>query len=299
MRISAFINIILLLATGSLLFDLFPIPHFVPVWLLWIFFIATLSIAINTAFGKPIPFLRWSFLRMIFGMKTLLSKWQVGDGREQKVADAVVKKAKQGDAADVIKVIDHFGYNDSLLINVGDKKGAILDSALTRAKPKIILELGTYVGYSAIRMAQKLPPDGHLYSVEFNADNAAIARKIIDHAGLSDRITIVVGTLGDGGKTANALETNHGFTKGSVDFVFIDHAKEAYLPDLKLIMERGWLHRDSVVVADNIKFPGAPDYQAYMDKQENKLWRSQSHKSFVEYQSMISDIVLESVYIGQ
>jgi catechol O-methyltransferase len=246
--------------------------------------------------GNPIPFLRWSFILLIFGMKELTTNWQVGDGREQKVADTVKKNAIRGNAADVVRVIDNFGYTSSMLINVGDKKGAILDGALQRAKPKIILELGTYVGYSATRMAQQLPPDGHLYSIEFNAQNAIIARSIIDHAGLRPRVTVVDGSLGDGGKTIDILETKHGFGPGFVDFVFIDHAKEAYLPDLKMIMEKGWLHSGSVVVADNIKFPGAPEYQAYMNEQEGNRWQTKAHKSFVEYQSMIPDIVLESVY---
>jgi catechol O-methyltransferase len=147
-------------------------------------------------------------------------------------------------------------------------------------------------------MGQQLPPDGHLYSVEFSPQNATIARSIIDHAGLATRVTVVEGTLGDGGKTADYLQSEHGFGPGSVDFVFIDHDKDAYLPDLRLIIERGWLHAGSVVVADNIKFPGAPAYQVYMEEQDGKRWQTRSHKSFVEYQSMIPDIVLESVYLG-
>lgn len=298
MRPTTFIKIIVLLLSAGLVFGILHVPGFIPIWVLWIIFIISAAIIINDLLGKPVPFLRWSFLRVIFGMKTLLKKWQVGDGREEKVAETVLRKAPKGNPAEVIKVIDNFAYNDSMLINVGDRKGAILDAALERAKPKVILELGAYVGYSAIRMAQKLPVDGHLYSVEFSPDNAAIARKIINHAGLSDRITIVVGTLGDGGKTADVLQKDYSFVNGSVDFVFVDHDKEAYLTDLKLILGRGWLHKGSAVVADNIKFPGAPDYLAYMNEQEGKLWQTQSHKSYVEYQSMISDIVLESIYLG-
>jgi len=297
MRTSSIITLLLLILSLGVILDLIPMQDFLPVWLLWPVFVITGLVFLNDMLGKPVPFLRWSFLRLIFGMKTLLEKWQVGDGREQKVAEYVIKKAEKGNPADVVKVIDHFGYNHSLLINVGDKKGTILDAAIERVKAQVILELGTYVGYSAIRMAQKLPEQGQLYSIEFSEDNAAIARKIIDHAGLTHKITVVVGTLDDGGKTVKTLESDHGFSSGSVDFVFIDHAKDAYMPDLKLIMERGWLHEDSVVVADNIKFPGAPDYQKYMNEQEGKLWESQAHKSYVEYQSMIPDIVLESRYL--
>lgn len=270
-----------------------PLPH----WIVWIVAGLSTAVTVNELAGKPVPFLRWSFLRMLFGMKTLLTEWQVGDGREERVAERVLSRARRGDADDVIRVIDDFCYQDSLLINVGDRKGAILDAALERGQPKTILELGAYVGYSAIRMARKLPKDGRLYSVEFNAANAAIARRIIDHAGLGEQVHIIVGTLGDGGKTADYLESDAAFAGGTLDFVFIDHAKDAYLPDLRLILEKGWLHRGSIVVADNIKVPGAPDYHAYMQQQEGKRWRTTEHHSYVEYQSVIADLVLESEYL--
>ena len=69
------------------------------------------------------------------------------------------------------------------MINVGDEKGEILDAAIRRAAPQKLLELGTYCGYSALRTARVMPAGAHLYSLEFNADNAAIARRILDHAG--------------------------------------------------------------------------------------------------------------------
>ena len=49
-------------------------------------------------------FLRWSFWRMLFGMKHLSTKWQVGDGREARLADYVLAKARRGDAADELLV---------------------------------------------------------------------------------------------------------------------------------------------------------------------------------------------------
>lgn len=246
---------------------------------------------------KKIPFLRWSFLRIVFGMKHLTTEWQVGDGREAKLADYVTKNAKEGDLADAIRVVDEFAYNESFLINVGDEKGKILDDAVRRANAKTILELGTYCGYSSMRMAAAAP-EAHIYSIEFNADNAEIARSIHRHAGVGDRITVIVGTLGDGGKTADALETEHGFSAGSVDLVFLDHAKEAYLPDIKMILQRGWLHTGSIAVGDNIKFPGAPEYHTYMKENEGALWKSDEHQTHAEYQTVIKDIVLVSEYLG-
>ena len=245
---------------------------------------------------RKIPFLRWSFWRLVFGMKHLTTQWQVGDGREARLAEYVLARARHGDAADVIRVIDEFGYNQSILINVGDEKGRILDAAMAKARPARVLELGTYCGYSALRMAIAAP-FAQIVSIEFNAANAEIARRILDHAGVGTRVTIVVGTLGDGGKTIDALRTAHGFGAGSVDLVFIDHAKEAYLPDLRRILEQNWLRPGALVVADNIKFPGAPEYRAYMTENEGKRWRTIEHETHVEYQSVIKDLVLVSEYL--
>lgn len=292
------IALALALAMAGALTGAVTFLSWLPGWIAWPVGLLSVAVAANELAGKPVPFLRWSFLRMMFGMKTLLTEWQVGDGREERVAERVFRTARHGDADDVIRVIDKFGYQESLLINVGDRKGAIVDAALDRCQPRTILELGTYVGYSAIRMARKLPQGGHLYSIEFNEANAEIAGRIIDHAGFGDRISVVHGTLGDGGKTIAHLETAAGFSAGSVDFVFIDHAKDAYLPDLMLILQRHWLHPGSIVVADNVKVPGAPEYHAYMKAQEGKLWRTEAHKSYVEYQSVIADLMLVSEYLG-
>jgi catechol O-methyltransferase len=248
--------------------------------------------------GRRLPFLRWSFLRLVFGIKNLQREWQVGDGREEALAEYVVANARQGDPEDVVRVIDDFSVNRSMMINVGDEKGEILDRAVRRASPRLILELGTYCGYSALRMARVVPAGARIYSLEFLPANAEIARRILDHAGIGDEVTIVVGTLGDGGATIDRLRTEHGFGDGAVDFVFIDHDKAEYLPDLERIIGEGWLHPGAIVVADNIRFPGAPEYRAYLQEQEGKSWRTIEHDTHVEYQSLIKDLVLESEYLG-
>lgn len=246
---------------------------------------------------RKIPFLRWSFWRMFLGFKHLTTEWQVGDGREARLAEYVAAKARRDDPADVLRAIDEYAYNESFLINVGDEKGQILDDAVHRAAPARILELGTYCGYSSLRMAIAAPT-AKVYSIEFNPANADIARQIHDHAGVSDQISVIVGTLGDGGQTAGALEKEHGFGPGTVDLAFLDHDKNAYLPDIQMIVERGWLRPRALVVADNIKFPGAPEYRAYMQGNEGKIWRTEEHETHVEYQTVIKDLVLVSEFLG-
>jgi catechol O-methyltransferase len=248
--------------------------------------------------GKRLPFLRWSVWRMAFGAKNLLTNWQVGDGREEALAQHVAAHARRGDLDDVIRAIDEFCYRDSIMMNVGDEKGEILDRAIARAKPQRLLELGTYCGYSALRTARVMPAGAHLTTIEFSAANAEIARRNWEHAGVAGRITVVVGSLGDGGQTIARLEADHGFAKGSLDFLFIDHDKAAYLPDLERILERGWLHPGSIVVADNVRVPGAPKYRAYMAANQGSSWRTIEHDTHVEYQTLIKDLVLESEYLG-
>ncbi len=248
--------------------------------------------------GRRLPFLRWSVVRMMLNQRRLTTTWQVGDGREQALAEYVVANARQGDADDVIRVIDEFCMTRKVMINVGDEKGEILDRAVGRAAPQLLLELGTYCGYSGLRMARVMPAGARLCSIEFSADNAAIARRIWSHAGIGDELTVVVGTLGDGGSTIERLETEHGFGEGTVDFVFVDHHKAAYLPDLERILAQRWLHPGSIVVADNVRFPGAPEYRAYLEAQEGRTWNTTEHDTHVEYQSLIKDLVLESEYLG-
>jgi catechol O-methyltransferase len=248
---------------------------------------------------QRLPFLRWSVLRMAVavGARSVERTGQIGDGREAAAADYVVTHARQGDVDDVIATIDTFAYQKSFLINIGDEKGALLDAAVRRARPGRALELGTYCGYGALRIA-RAAPEAKVYSVELAEANAEVARRIWTHAGVADRVTCVVGTIGDGGATLDRLSEEHGFAADALDFLFIDHDKSAYLADLQSILARGWLRRGSVVVADNILVPGAPAYRAYMKQQQGRLFDTVEHKAHGEYQKLVPDMVLESEYLG-
>jgi catechol O-methyltransferase len=246
---------------------------------------------------QRIPLLRWSVWRMAAGARNITTTGQIGDGREAAAVEYVLTHARAGDIDDVLATIDRFAYEKSMLINVGDEKGAFLDAAVQRANPKLALELGTYCGYGALRIAGAAPT-AKVYSVELAEANAVNARKIWAHAGVADRVTCVVGTIGDGGHTLDALAAEHGFSAGALDFLFLDHDKDAYLVDLQSILDRGWLHPGSIAMADNVKVPGAPEYREYMRQQQGTLWHTVEHKAHVEYQSLLTDLMLESDYLG-
>src|SRR6185436_13544146 len=169
---------------------------------------------------QRLPFLRWSFWRLAIGARNITKTGQIGDGRESAAADDVVANARQGDIYDAIAKVDEFAYEKSLLINIGDEKGELLDAAVRRANPSLALELGTYCGYGALRIARAAPA-ARVFSVELSEANATIARRIWAHAGVADRITCVVGTIGDGGLTLETL-ADHGFTPGALDLLLLD-----------------------------------------------------------------------------
>ena len=124
---------------------------------------------------------------------------------------------------------------------IGPRRGVFLDQVIEQHRPSKILEVGTLVGYSAIRMGRHLGPGQQITCVELREEMARTARSNIEKAGLSDRIEVVVGDARD---VFPKLE-------GSIDMAFFDAVKEDYLYYLKCIEKL--LHSGSVVVADNVK----------------------------------------------
>jgi len=246
---------------------------------------------------RRLPMLRWSMIRAAVGNRNFSTTGQLGDGREAAAADFVVAHARPGDAADALAKLDEFSYRKSFLVSIGDEKGRLLDAAVRRSAPRLAVELGTYCGYGALRIAASAPA-ATVVSVELAEANAEVARRIWAHAGLGDRVSCVVGTISDGGTTLARLENEYGCGAGAVDLLFIDHDKNAYLADLESIVGRGWLHPGSMVVADNVGIPGAPKYRQYMREQQNRRWRTVEHRTHVEYQTLLPDLVLESEYLG-
>lgn len=97
---------------------------------------------------------------MAAGIRNITTTGQIGDGREAAAVDYVLAHAGAGNIDDVLATIDKFAYEKSMLINVGDEKGTLLDAAVRRADPALALELGTYLGYGALRIARAAPRPG-------------------------------------------------------------------------------------------------------------------------------------------
>lgn len=155
------------------------------------------------------------------------------------------------------------------LMTIGAEKRTFITNMLAAAEPAptLFLEFGSYVGYSAICLASAMvaragPSQRVRYiSFEKNPIIAAVAASLADLAGLRDVININVGPASE---SLTRLVKASTVTKGSVDFMLLDHWKDFYISDLQLCEKFSLIKSGSVVMADNIVFPGAPEYLAYV-----------------------------------
>jgi caffeoyl-CoA O-methyltransferase len=130
---------------------------------------------------------------------------------------------------------------------VGLLEGAFLNFLVYLARPKRVLELGTFTGWSTIAMARALSPDGRLVTCDVNEETTAVARRYAEEAGVADRIDFRVGP---GLELLAALD-------GPFDLAFIDADKEGYVDYYEAILPK--LSPDGVIAADNTLFGSDPD----------------------------------------
>ncbi|XP_066301537.1 catechol O-methyltransferase-like [Branchiostoma lanceolatum] len=179
--------------------------------------------------------------------------------KEQRVLEYVLQNASRGDPESVLAAMDKYGMEKEWLMTVGEHKGPILDRFVKETAPQTMLELGTYMGYSAVRIVNLLSEGTKFITLEVNPENAAVAKEIISFAGLQDRIIQVIS---DSAEAIPQLKTK--FNIETFDMVFIDHWKDVYVRDIKLLEENKLLRKGTVVLADNILRPGAPEYAEYV-----------------------------------
>ncbi|KAI9163962.1 putative catechol O-methyltransferase 2 [Paramyrothecium foliicola] len=186
------------------------------------------------------------------------------DGREIELLHFVYSRPNigeiRGSPKNVLAAIDEYARTKKYLMNVGEMKGKIVTDLILESKPKTMVELGGYVGYSCILFADALRQAGgkRYYTLERNPEFAAVILSLVDLAGLSDMVKVVVGPSDE------ALRRLHGQGLQRIDLMFLDHYKPAYVTDLKLCEELGLVGPGSVLAADNVIKPGNPPYLEYV-----------------------------------
>jgi caffeoyl-CoA O-methyltransferase len=132
---------------------------------------------------------------------------------------------------------DHAGGRDDVLLRVEEETAALGDLAMMQTAPeqaaflemlarlvgaKFAVEVGTFTGYGAIRIARGLAPGGRLLCCEIDPERATTARANLDAAGVGDRVEIAVGP---------AIDTLRDLPQDPpIDFAYLDADKTGY-PD--------------------------------------------------------------------
>lgn len=156
-------------------------------------------------------------------------------------------------ATDILREIEESSKRSFLPI-IGPVKGKYLVETVISSGASRILEIGTLIGYSSILMADNLPDNGQITTIEINPDSVRQARENILRANLDSKIRVLIGDA------VKLIPDIH----DTFDMIFIDAEKSEYMDYLRL-GER-MLKKSGVVFADNVKIfaDRMADYLAYV-----------------------------------
>lgn len=126
----------------------------------------------------------------------------------------------------------------------GHLQGRVLAMLSRMIKPKQILEIGTYTGYSALCLAEGLQKDGTLHTIDVNEELADMVKKYVDESDFKNQIIQYTG---------NAMEIIPTLYQ-TFDLVFIDADKENYSNYYDLVIDK--VSQGGYLIADNVLWSG-------------------------------------------
>jgi caffeoyl-CoA O-methyltransferase len=126
----------------------------------------------------------------------------------------------------------------------GPVAGRFLELLVWAARPRRVLEIGTFSGHSALAMAAALPSDGRIDTCELDPAHAEVAQRYFDRSPHGGRIALHLGPALD---TIARLD-------GAFDLVFLDADKEGYVDYYEAVLPR--LSERGLIVADNTLWSG-------------------------------------------
>lgn len=148
----------------------------------------------------------------------------------------------------------------------GHLQGRLLKMLVKMIRPKNILEIGTFSGYSAISMAEGLDDDGRLYTYEINDEMEDFTRPWIEGSEVADKIEFIIGdALTEAPKLGIAF-----------DMVFMDGDKRTYRDCYEMVMTI--LKPGGFILADNTLWDGHVVDPAY-----DKDHQTQGIETFNDY----------------
>ncbi len=141
----------------------------------------------------------------------------------------------------MLEALETIEVHDLPPIQISPTEGKILAVLARLVNAGKVVEIGTLSGYSALWLLEGMKENGTLWTVEYNARHADIARNVFRKAGCSDRVTLLEGSALD---RLTDLEAHAPF-----DLVFIDGDKERY--DVYVRWALNHVRPGGLVIADN------------------------------------------------
>lgn len=138
---------------------------------------------------------------------------------------------------------------DDARMQIGPEQGQLMDWLVRTLGVRRAIEVGTFTGYSALRVGLALPPGGRLVCCDINPEVGAVARGLWAEAGIDDRVEL---RLGPAAETLQALLAEEG--AGTWDQIFLDADKTGYATYLELA--HLLLRPGGVVLIDNVLWSG-------------------------------------------
>ena len=129
---------------------------------------------------------------------------------------------------------------------VGPLEGRFLEMLVFMLRPALVLEIGTFTGYSSISMALALPAGGRIITCDVDSRSNEVAQRYAAEAGVAD---VIEHRLGPALETIASLDDDVSF-----DFVFIDADKPNYVNYYEAVVPR--LSAGGVIAADNTLWSG-------------------------------------------
>lgn len=160
----------------------------------------------------------------------------------------------------------------------GHLQGRLLKMLVQMIKPKRILEVGTFSGYSAICMAEGLDEEGKIYTFEINDEQEDFTRPWIENSPVSDKIEFIIG---DAINEAPKL----GIT---FDMAFIDGDKRTYVETYEAVL--AILRPSGFILADNTLWDGHVIDPAYDHDQQTTGIRR--FNDYVAHDDRVEPVIL-------
>lgn len=158
---------------------------------------------------------------------------------------AYAEKYTSADDALLQEVLDYTILNHAHAQMIsGHLQGQLLQMLSSMIKPELILEIGTFTGYSALCLAKGLTGTGFLHTIEIREEDAKTAKSYFDRSIYKDQIIL---HIGDALKIIGELNETW-------DLVFIDADKENYINYFNLVFPQ--LKPKGFILADNVLFHG-------------------------------------------